>query len=83
MKKEIEKKKEIKNTPVTDMNFVSDIKSIVNSAREYSYCATNLMQVASNRLLGWRIVEQIQQALAAEFANVENQHITELQSLFA
>lgn len=45
---------------VTDMNFASDIKNIVSSAREYSYRSANLMQVASNWLLGWRIVEQEQ-----------------------
>ncbi|MDE7127955.1 MAG: DUF1016 domain-containing protein, partial [Bacteroidales bacterium] len=44
----------------TDMNFESDIKHIVSSAREYTYRAANLMQVASNWLLGWRIVEQEQ-----------------------
>ncbi|MDE5890386.1 MAG: PDDEXK nuclease domain-containing protein [Bacteroidales bacterium] len=42
------------------MNFESDIKHIVSSAREYTYRAANLMQVASNWLLGWRIVEQEQ-----------------------
>ena len=49
-----------KKNMVTDINFASDIKSIVNSARECSYRAANLMQVASNWLLGWRIVEQEQ-----------------------
>ena len=48
------------NGIVADMSFESDIKHIVNSAREYSYRAANLMQVASNWLLGWRIVEQEQ-----------------------
>ena len=41
--------------------FVSDLKTIVGSAREYSYRAANTMQVASNWLIGWRIVEQEQQ----------------------
>ena len=50
----------IRKELVADMNFASDIKSIVNSARECSYRAANLMQVASNWLLGWRIVEQEQ-----------------------
>lgn len=45
---------------VADIDFANDIKHIVNSAREYSYRAANLMQVASNWLLGWRIVEQEQ-----------------------
>ena len=67
-----------KKNMVADMNFASDIKSIVNSARECSYRAANLMQVASNWLLGWRIVEQIQQTLLAEFADTENQYVTEL-----
>ena len=49
-----------KKNMVTDINFASDIKYIVNSARECSYRAANLMQVASNWLLGWRIVEQEQ-----------------------
>lgn len=40
--------------------FVSDLKTIVGSAREYSYRAANTMQVASNWLIGWRIVEQEQ-----------------------
>ncbi len=41
-------------------NFVSDLKTIVGSAREYSYRAANTMQVVSNWLIGWRIVEQEQ-----------------------
>lgn len=43
-----------------DNNFVSDLKTIVGSAREYSYRAANTMQVVSNWLIGWRIVEQEQ-----------------------
>lgn len=78
MQKEIGKKKEIKNTFVVDMNFVSDIKYIVSSAREYSYRVANLMQVALNWRLGWRIVKQIQQTLPTEFADTENQYVTEL-----
>lgn len=54
------KKNELENSLVTDFNFVRDIKHIVTSTREYSYRAANLMQVASNWLLGWRIVEQEQ-----------------------
>ena len=45
----------------TDTSFVGDLKVIVGSAREYSYHAANLMQVVSNWLVGWRIVEQEQQ----------------------
>ena len=45
----------------TDASFVGDLKIIVGSAREYSYRAANLMQVVSNWLVGWRIVEQEQQ----------------------
>lgn len=46
---------------ITENNsFVSDLKTIVGSAREYSYRAANTMQVASNWLIGWRIVEQEQ-----------------------
>lgn len=46
---------------ITENNsFVSDLKIIVGSAREYSYRASNTMQVASNWLIGWRIVEQEQ-----------------------
>ena len=41
-------------------NFVTDIKAIVESGREYSYRAANTMQVVSNWLVGWRIVEQEQ-----------------------
>lgn len=43
-----------------DTSFVADLKIIVGSAREYSYRAANLMQVVSNWLVGWRIVEQEQ-----------------------
>ena len=43
-----------------DNSFVSDLKTIVGSAREYSYRAANTMQVVSNWLIGWRIVEQEQ-----------------------
>ena len=59
MEKESEVKKE-NNSFVMDLDFASDIKHIVSSAREYSFRAANLMQVASNWLLGWRIVEQEQ-----------------------
>lgn len=38
--------------------FIGDIKHIVQTARDHSYRAANLLQVASNWLIGWRIVEQ-------------------------
>ncbi|MBO4875468.1 MAG: DUF1016 family protein [Bacteroidales bacterium] len=40
--------------------FLSELKTIVRSAREYSYRAANTMQLVSNWLVGWRIVEQEQ-----------------------
>ena len=48
------------NTPSDNNNFIRDLKTIVGSAREYSYRSANLMQVVSNWLIGWRIVEQEQ-----------------------
>ena len=51
MKKEVEVEKG-NNGSVVELAFVSDIKHIVSSAREYSFRAANLMQVASNWLLG-------------------------------
>lgn len=43
-----------------EKGFVEDIKEIVASAKTQAYRSANLMQVASNWLLGWRIVEQMQ-----------------------
>lgn len=43
-----------------EKNFVSELIDIVETARDMSYRAANLMQVASNWLVGWRIVEQEQ-----------------------
>lgn len=61
----------------TDTSFVGDLKIIVSSAREYSYRAANLMQVISNWLVGWRIVEQEQQgSKRAEYGK----HVIELAS---
>ena len=61
----------------TDTSFVGDLKIIVSSAREYSYRAANLMQVVSNWLVGWRIVEQEQQgSKRAEYGK----HVIELAS---
>lgn len=50
--------------PVEDKNFVKDLGSIVSTAREMSFRAANLMQVACNWLIGWRIVEQEQHGRA-------------------
>lgn len=47
-----------------ETSFVEDIKQIVTSAKTQAYRAANLMQVASNWLLGWRIVEQEQKGKA-------------------
>ena len=41
--------------------FTNDLQVIVSTAREMSYRMANLMQVAQNWLVGWRIVEQEQQ----------------------
>ncbi len=60
-----------------DTSFVGDLKIIVGSAREYCYRAANLMQVVSNWLVGWRIVEQEQHgSKRAEYGK----HIIELAS---
>ena len=45
-------------------DFITDLKNIVSTARNMSFRAANLMQVACNWLLGWRIVEQEQQGKA-------------------
>ena len=45
-------------------DFIADLKSIISTARNMSFRAANLMQVACNWLLGWRIVEQEQQGKA-------------------
>ena len=45
-------------------NYIADLRSIVSTARKMSFRAANLMQVACNWLLGWRIVEQEQQGKA-------------------
>ena len=49
-----------KQTATEEKRFVEDIKQIVATAKTQAYRAVNLMQVASNWLLGWRIVEQMQ-----------------------
>lgn len=43
------------------IDFLADLKKIVGSARAYSYRAANQMQIISNWLIGWRLVEQEQQ----------------------
>ena len=45
-------------------DFIADLNSIVSTARNMSFRAANLMQVACNWLLGWRIVEQEQRGKA-------------------
>ncbi|OWV03994.1 MULTISPECIES: YhcG family protein [unclassified Fibrobacter] len=47
-----------------DKLFVKDLGTIVSTARDMSFRAANLMQVACNWLIGWRIVEQEQQGKA-------------------
>jgi len=49
-----------KQAATEEQRFVEDIKQIVATAKIQAYKAVNLMQVASNWLLGWRIVEQMQ-----------------------
>ena len=46
-----------KRVPSEETIFVEDIKQIVSTAKTQAYRAVNMMQVASNWLLGWRIVE--------------------------
>lgn len=57
------KKKPVPSKSNANLNadFITDLKSIVSTARNMSFRAANLMQVACNWLLGWRIVEQEQQ----------------------
>lgn len=40
--------------------FLADLKKIVGTAQAYSYRAANQMQIVSNWLIGWRLVEQEQ-----------------------
>lgn len=55
------KSREIKKRKTDSDNYIADLQSIVSTARKMSFRAANLMQVACNWLLGWRIVEQEQQ----------------------
>ena len=58
------KSREIKKRKTDCDNYIADLRSIVSTARKMSFRAANLMQVACNWLLGWRIVEQEQQGKA-------------------
>lgn len=60
-----------------EKNFVSELIDIVETARDMSYRAANLMQVASNWLVGWRIVEQEQHG---EKRAAYGKHIIEIAS---
>jgi len=42
-------------------NYLNDLKRIISAARTYGYRAVNQMQIISNWLVGWRLVEQEQQ----------------------
>ena len=53
-----------KQVATEEKRFIEDIKQIVATAKTQAYRAVNLMQVASNWLLGWRIVEQEQHGKA-------------------
>ena len=55
------KSREIKKRKAGSDNYIADLRSIVSTARKMSFRAANLMQVACNWLLGWRIFEQEQQ----------------------
>lgn len=59
-----EKTTSSKSNANLNADFITDLKSIVSTARNMSFRAANLMQVACNWLLGWRIVEQEQQGKA-------------------
>ena len=60
-----------------EVDFFNDLKTIIDSARNYAFNTANLMQVVSNWLLGWRIVEQEQNGKTrAEYGK----HILELAS---
>ena len=59
-----EKTTSSKSNANPNADFITDLKSIVSTARNMSFRAANLMQVACNWLLGWRIVEQEQQGKA-------------------
>ncbi|SOD15712.1 Predicted nuclease of restriction endonuclease-like (RecB) superfamily, DUF1016 family [Fibrobacter sp. UWB16] len=54
----------MKSNANLNADFITDLRNIVSTARNMSFRAANLMQVACNWLLGWRIVEQEQQGKA-------------------
>ena len=54
---ELETNNHGKSIATEETSFVEDIKQIVTSAKIQAYRAANMMQVASNWLLGWRIVD--------------------------
>lgn len=60
-----------------EKKFISELIDIVETARNMSFRAANLMQVASNWLLGWRIVEQEQHG---EKRAAYGKHIIEIAS---
>lgn len=63
-KKENNKAMTVLEDAITEDGFVSDLQTIVFAARETSYRMANLMQVAQNWFIGWRIVEQEQHGMA-------------------
>lgn len=58
------KSKNIETYSKQEQQFVSDIKAIVVAARRYAYKSANLAQVATNWVIGKRIVEQEKQGNA-------------------
>ena len=60
-KSDVISKTQITSVTMQEQQFIGDLKHIVQTARNHSYRAANLMQVASNWLIGWRIVEQEKQ----------------------
>lgn len=60
-----------------EKSFVNELIDIVETARDMSFRAANLMQVASNWLIGWRIVEQEQHG---EKRAAYGKHILEIAS---
>ena len=65
------------NNIESENSFVNELIEIVETARDMSYRAANLMQVASNWLVGWRIVEQEQHG---EKRAAYGKHIIEIAS---
>ena len=67
------------NTPVhnEEKDFIESLKQIVHSARKMAYTSVNYAQVASNWLIGRRIVEEQQ---AGEARAEYGKHVIELAS---